>query len=59
MKFSTDKKIEEFVEKLIDNGWVYSHGKKHGKLRHPCGKILIVSVSPSCSRAWKNFLHDV
>jgi hypothetical protein len=59
MKFSNDKKIDAIVKKLIAEGCRFDKGKKHGKLRHPCGKtILIVSGSPSCSRAWKNFQHD-
>jgi hypothetical protein len=60
MRFSCDKKIDSIVRKYVRAGWLFSRGKKHGQLRSPCGRaVLIVPGSPSCRRAWKNFQHDV
>lgn len=60
MKYSADKDINKIVSDLVRNeGWTFSHGKKHGKLKKTDGGVLIVPTSPSCPRAYENFCRDL
>lgn len=60
MKYSSSKDLDGIVRVLVRQGWTFSHGGKHGKLRTPCGKcFLTVPVSPSSRQVAKNFAGDV
>lgn len=60
MKYSTQKDIDKFVRQLVRKGWIFWHGAKHGRLRHPSQqKTLTVPSSPSDRRASDNFTRDV
>jgi hypothetical protein len=60
MKYSRSKEIESIVRDLVDQGWLFWWGGKHGRLRHPRGfPVLTVPTSPGDRRALMNFLKDV
>lgn len=58
MKFHKDKKTNELLNKLSDEGWdiVFS---KHLKVIHPSGHVIGLSLSPRCPYAFKHFEGDV
>jgi hypothetical protein len=60
MKYSTNKDINVIVRNLIRQGWSFSWGAKHGRLRHPLGQLMLtVPKTPSDKRALLNFSRDV
>ena len=60
MRYSKSKEINEIVKNLVKkHGCVFWYGGKHGRLLHPQSMcILTVPLSPSCSKAWRNFKRD-
>lgn len=58
MKYSTNKDIAHLISELVREGWRFQRGGRHGKLRSPSGRYLIVPGSPSDWRAFKNFERD-
>lgn len=59
-KYSNCKEINRYVKRQVQKGWFFTHGKKHGKLSHPSGKVvLIVPKTPSDWRAPLNFHRDL
>lgn len=60
MKYSANKEIHKQVKTLINQGWSFTWGGKHGKLQAPSRGITItVPKSPSCRRAATNFAKDI
>lgn len=60
MKYSSAKEFNELIRQLLQSGWSYTRGKKHGKLKPPAGfPVVTVPISPSDCRAFKNFCRDV
>ncbi len=58
--YSHNPDIEREVRMLVDLGWVFLRGGKHGKLRTPCGqKNVIVPCTPGDHRSYKNFRGDI
>lgn len=54
--YSRDPHIAQEVHKYVGLGWIFLHGGKHGKLRSPCGRVLvIVPCTPRSQRAYRNF----
>jgi hypothetical protein len=52
VKFSSDKDINLFVRHLVQEGWRFKPGKKHGKLLAPESRDMVVIPStPSKKRA--------
>jgi len=50
--YSSDKDVNKIVKELLAEGWTFSKGNGHGKLKTPCGRrIASVSASPSSHRA--------
>lgn len=50
--YSSDKELNKLVKELVAEGWTFSKGNGHGKVKTPCGKrIISVSSSPSSHRA--------
>jgi len=50
--FSSDKDINLFVKRLVQNGWRFKRGKKHGKLMSPWAEgMVVVPSTPGKSRA--------
>lgn len=58
-KYSNNKDIRKLITNLLCNQWLYTSGRKHGKLHSPEGKRITVPTSPSDRRAYKNFLNDI
>ena len=60
MKYSNCKDINSLVKELIQEGWVFKRGKKHGKLYPPGSKnFKPVPCSPSCSMSYQKFKADI
>lgn len=60
MNYCSSKEFDVLIRKLLQVGWSYKHGKKHGKLLPPHGyPTLTVPTSPSDCRAFMNFRRDV
>jgi hypothetical protein len=52
MKYSSDKDVKKFAQKLVREGWGFKRGKKHGKLIAPGRRgIVVLPTSPSSKRA--------
>lgn len=58
MRYSNNKEVAALVQALINTGWQYMNGKKHGKLIAPNGRKLAVPGTPSDWRAHMNFRRD-
>lgn len=60
MKYCSSKEIDVVVRQLVRQGWSFTRGKKHGRLRPPCGHpVLTVPGTPSDCRAFLNFKRDL
>jgi hypothetical protein len=60
MKYCSVKEINTLVKVLIQQGWSFRWGGKHGKLFSPTGKTtLSVPCTPSDHRAFLNFKRDI
>ncbi len=60
MKYSKCKEIDILVSTLIQQGWSFKWGGKHGKVKHPAvGSNITVPKTPSDFRAYLNFRSDV
>lgn len=60
MKYCSSKEIDVLVRQLVRQGWSFTRGKKHGRLRPPCGRTaLTVPGTPSDCRAFLNFRRDL
>jgi len=60
MKYSSNKDINKYIQKLIKKGgWNYKRGKKHGRISPPLGfPTLTIPTSPSDSHAFMNFKRE-
>lgn len=59
MRYCKDRAISDFVRELIQNGWKYRVGGRHGKLVSPSGSRIPVPCTPSDHRAFENFKRDI
>lgn len=60
MKYSAEKEIDALVRKMVQEGWLFKRGGRHGRLYAPVGRsILTVPATPSDRRAFMNFRADV
>lgn len=59
MRYSNNKEVAALVRTLVNEGWEYMKGKKHGKIVAPNGRKLAVPGTPSDWRASMNFQRDV
>ena len=60
MKYCSSKEIDALVRQLVRQGWLFTRGKKHGRLRPPCGHpALTIPSTPSDCRAVLNFKRDL
>jgi len=59
MKYCNDRAISAFVRQLIQSGWQYRMGGRHGKLISPSGRRIPVPCTPSDYRAFQNFKRDI
>lgn len=59
MRYSNNKEVAAAVRELVNRGWQYMRGKKHGKIIAPNGRKLAVPGTPSDWRASMNFQRDV
>ena len=48
MRYTSSKDLNKFIDSLIEIGWCFERGRKHGKLKSPwTGKKYPVSLTPS------------
>lgn len=60
MKYCSNKEIDQLIRRLVEQGWTFRRGGKHGRLTHPRGRpTLTVAMSPSDSRSLQNFRRDL
>lgn len=60
MKYCSSKDIDALVRQLVRQGWSFTRGKKHGRLRPPSGQpVLTVLGTPSDCLAFLNFKRDL
>ncbi len=60
MRYCRMPEIDRIVSQLVQQGWQFRRGRKHGRLYAPLGcGVLTVPGTPSDRRAWLNFRRDV
>lgn len=59
MIYCNNKEMDKAIRLLVRRGWQYRRGKKHGVLEAPSGGRVVVSVTPSCPRTYKNFIANI
>ncbi len=60
MKYSSGKEIDALVRRLVQEGWHFRRGSRHGQLYSPRGwPRVIVPTTPGDRRAFMNFRQDV
>ena len=59
MKYVQDKDFNKEIQSLVQKGWMFDKGKKHGKLASPWGDVLTISTSPGDRRNIIKFRSDV
>ena len=47
MRYSNNKEVAALVRTLVNTGWRYMNGKKHGKIIAPNGRKIAVPGTPS------------
>lgn len=51
--------IKKLVRQLCKEGWSLEITKKHWKIRHPKGRLVSFSATPSDRNAINNFRRDI
>lgn len=60
MKYCSNKDLNQLIRRLVCQGWHFSHGSRHGRLSHPCGRpTLTVPKTPGDHRSFYNFRRDL
>ena len=60
MKYSSDKDLNCFIRGLVNRGYVYKTGRRHGKLYSAKGRFLApVSCTPSDPRTLVIFAQQL
>lgn len=54
-----DKDTKRVVRAAVQRGWKLLDNSKHHVLRHPSGRKVTFSMSPSCSHAYKHVQRDI
>lgn len=53
--YSTCKDVSKLVKRYVGYGWIFQHGRKHGKLINSQGKgFVIIPTTPSDTRRCLN-----
>lgn len=58
-RVSSDKDINQLIKELLQNGWRYQSGKKHGKIELPGVGKVVIPTSPSDRRTLQNLIRDI
>jgi len=59
-RYSKSDRIDAHVRHLVDLGWKYWRGGKHGRAVSPDGKVTVtIPGTPSDRRAAQNFERDL
>jgi predicted RNA binding protein YcfA (HicA-like mRNA interferase family) len=56
--YTNCKDMSRVVEKLVKEGWTYSQNT-HGRITHPSGRYLTISITPSDKYAYRQLERDV
>ena len=57
-RYARCKDMDKTIRRLVSEGWTYSQNG-HGRITHPSGRYLTVSVSPSDKYAFRQLERDV
>lgn len=57
-KYSTCKDMDKVIKNLVKAGWVYSKNV-HGRVTHPSGRFLTLSITPGDKYAYRQLERDV
>lgn len=58
--YSKCKKIDSLIRELVQQGWIFKWGKKHGRIGPPSfGGKLTIPKTPSDIRAFYEFRKDL
>ena len=57
-KYSTNKDLNVFIRRLIDQGWRVEHST-HTKLHSPDGFFVSISTTPSCPYVVEKIKRDI
>jgi len=53
------KPLNKLLKKAAAEGWRQERTKKHIMLKHPCGAMVVVSLSASDHNAYRNMEADM
>lgn len=57
-RYTQCKDMDRVVGGLVKNGWVFSKNT-HGRVTHPSGAYLTISLTPSDKYAYRQLERDV
>ena len=57
-RYTRSPEVNAVIHSLVKQGWVFSQNG-HGRITHPSGKYITVSISPNGRYAHKNVERDV
>ena len=57
-RYTKSPEVNAVIHSLVKQGWVFSQNG-HGRITHPSGKYITVSMSPHGKYAHKNVERDV
>jgi len=58
-KLCSDKDVNQLIRELLQSGWQYKSGKKHGKIELPGVGKVVIPTSPSDRRTLQNLIRDI
>ena len=59
MRHHPNKNINAVLIHLVKEGWTVEKGKKCLKLRTPLGRLVSISLTPSCPFVVQHILGDI
>jgi hypothetical protein len=54
-----DSNFRQIAEEALARGWVVDRTKRHVRLRHPSGAVVLTSATYARGRGAKNFAADL
>lgn len=57
-QYSGCKDMNQVIKRLIKDGWTFTKNT-HGRLTHPSGRYITVSLTPSDRYAYRQLERDV
>ena len=57
-KYTKSSEVNAVIQRLVKEGWTFSQNG-HGRITHPSGRYITVSMTPNGKHAHKNVQRDV